>query len=299
MRALALALAVALAACVEDHRAPDVPDPCAIDTPGAAWLAFASRRTDDYEIWRARADGSCTAQVTHAMGPDLFPTWSGSTVVFASERDGVQRLWSHDLATGDEAQLDSGALAATAPAFSPGGTRLAFEGRTDGATLADVYVMPAAGGPAETLEDVPGGGAGPAWAPDGETVYFVSQRSGSYDVWAVPAGGGAALRVTTRSRIVGKPAVTADGGSILYARTMAGASTTEVVRQDLSTGAVSVVSSLDDSEPAVSTDGERVALRSFRAGHADVVIEALDGSGATFLTSDAPSDGTPTFAPLP
>jgi TolB protein len=295
MRALALVLAAAMASCGGGGDE----DPCALDTPGAPWLAFASSRTGDYEIWRARADGTCMAQVTHSEGADLFPTWSGSTVVFASERGGVQRLWAHDLGSGDEAQLDTGPLAATSPAFSPDGAWLAFEGRETGATVSNVYVMPAAGGSAVALESVPAGGAGPAWSPDGATVYFVSLRGGVYDVWKVPAAGGAAVQETSGSGIVGKPTVAADGAFILYARTVSGASTTQIVRRDLATPAESVVSSLDDSEPAVSGDGVTLALRSFRAGHADVVIQALDGSGATFLTSDVPSDGSPSFARFP
>lgn len=300
MRTLRLAIAVGLTftACDREHR-PPAPDPCALGAPGAPWIAFASSRTGDYDVWRMRADGTCTAQVTRTAGPDLSPTWSGRTVVFASERGGVQRLWAHDLETGEEAQRDTADLTATAPAFSPDGAWLAFEGRAAGATTANVYVMPAAGEGPAALEDVPAGGAGPAWAPDGLTVYFVSQRGGAYDVWAIPANGGAAVQVTSRSRIVGKPAVAADGGSLLYARTVAGASTTELVRHELATGTVSVISSLDDSEPALSADGQRLALRSFRAGHADVVVAAIDGSGATLLTSDVPSDGAPAFARFP
>ncbi len=296
---IALALGLALTACDRAPHPEDEPDRCAREVPGAPWLAFASTRTGDYEIWRMRADGSCAAQVTRAAGADLFPTWSGTTLVFTSHRDGVQRLWAHDLETGEEVPLATGELAATSPAFSPDGARLAFEGRAPGATAANVYVLPAAGGSPVALEEVPAGGAGPAWAPDGRTVYFVSQRGGAYDVWAVPAEGGAAVPITSRSRIVGKPAVAADGGSLLYARTVTGASTTELVRHDLSTGAATVLSRQDDSEPAVSEDGARVALRSFRAGRADLVVQALDGSGASFLTSDVASDGAPAFARWP
>ncbi len=305
MRAPLAVLAAALAACgggSGGHQG-DVPppsDPCALDTPGAAWLAFASHRTGDSEIWMARADGTCPAQVTHQPAPDLFPTWSGTRIVFESERGGVQGLWAHDLATGAETPVETGELAsATSPAFSPDGTRLAFEGRAAGASTSDVYVVPASGGPASTLEAVPAGGGGPAWAPDGQTVYFVSLRTGSYEVWAVPAAGGDAVRVTTASRIVGKPGVTADGASIVYARTIAGSSSTEVVRQELATGTVSIVSSLDDSEPALSPDGRRVAVRSFRTGHPDLLVEELDGSGAIPVTADVASDGAPTFAVMP
>ncbi len=292
-----LLLAAFLACGGSPDRGDPEPDACALDAAGAPWLAFTSRRTGDYDLWTARADGSCLSQVTDDPAADLFPSWSGTTIAFASERGGKLGLWTHDLATGVETSVATGGLeSATSPAFSPDGAWIAFEGRAAGAAGAEVYLVPSGGGVPVTLEAAPAGGAGPAWSPDGATIYFVSTRSGSYDVWAAPAGGGDAFRVTTRSRIVGKPAVATDGASLVYARTIAGASTTEIVRQDLATGSITAISNLDDSEPAISGDGQRLALRSFRGGHADVIVEAIDGSGPLFLTSDEPSDGAPAFA---
>lgn len=273
------------------------PPPCELSTPGAPWLAFASLRTGRHAIWRARADGTCLEQVTRSTGTDLYPSWTGRTVAFASDRSGALRLWTHDLATGAEAMRDTGTLdAATAPAFSPDGAAIAFEGRAAGSLTSDVYVVPAAGGAIVPLAADPADDAGPAWAPDGLTVYFVSTRSGAYEVWSVPAAGGTAVQVTTGSRIVGKPAVAVDGASIFYARTVAGGSATEVVRQDLAGGAIAVVSSQDDSEPALGPSGRHLALRSFRGGSADIVVAALDGTGPLFVTSDVASDGAPAFA---
>jgi hypothetical protein len=81
---------------------------------------------------------------------------------------------------------------------------------------------------------------------------------------------------------------------------VSGASTTEIVRLELSTGAIWTISGLDDSEPAFpppSAKSPSIALRSFRAGHADVILEGLDGSAPFQLTDDEPSDGAPAFAP--
>ncbi|BDG05663.1 hypothetical protein [Anaeromyxobacter oryzae] len=304
MRRAALALAVvASSACGGPAAVPPrdpPPDPCAVSTDGAPWLAFVSRRTGDYEVWRMRIDGTCLAQVTHDPAADLFPTWAGSTLAFASERGGKLHLRAHDLLTGTDAPIATGDLAsATAPAFSPDGASLAFEGRAAGATTSDVFVVPAGGGTPLALAPHGADDGGPTWAPDGRTIYFVSTRSGSYEVWKVAATGGDATQVTTASRIVGKPAVTADGAALLFARTISGSTLTEVVRFDLATGEAVPVSSLDDSEPAVSPDGAHLALRSFRDGHADIVLASLDGSGAALLTADGASDGAPAFALSP
>lgn len=293
---LALVLLALAAACTG---APDG-NACALAAPGAPWIAFSSLRTGFSRIWRARADGSCLSAVTrnspfpreHA---DRTPTWHGAVVLFASDRDGTLHLWRHDVLGSGDAPVGTGDLAsAAAPAFSPDGARVAFEGRAAGATTTAVYVVPAEGGTPVALTSGADDGA-PAWAPDGGTVYFVSTRGGARDVWAVPATGGAAVQVTSGSRIVGRPAVAA--GALLYARTVAGGAATELVRHALAGGAVAVLSSRDDADPALSSDGTRLALRSTRAGDgANVFVAAPDGTGAWPVTSDGASDGEPTFA---
>lgn len=294
----AAALVAALVSCGRSGSHGDPPPPaCALASDGAPWLAFASRRAGNYDVWRARADGSCLAPVTSDPAMDVDPSWSRGAVAFASDRGGAVRVWVHDLATGEERALATpGLSSAAAPAFSPDGTAIALEGRVDGGAP-DIYVVPAAGGAPVALAADPADDAGPAWSPDGRRVYFVSTRSGAYEVWSVPAAGGDPEQVTTGSGIVGRPAPTPDGAALLYARTSAGGRA-EVVRLDLAGGRITVVSGADDSEPAVAPSGDRIAVRSYRAGHADLVVVPLGGPGAVAVTDDEASDGAPAFASL-
>lgn len=303
-RSLLVPLAMALAACEAGAPTPPpapAPAPCARTTAGAPWLAFTSWTAGSYDVVVARADGSCRAAVTSGAPDDLYPSWSrDDRIAFASNRDATLAIWIHDLSTGRDARLQVGELAASSPAFSPDGSRIAFEGRTPGAIQTDVYVVDATGGAAVPLAASARDDAGPAWSPDGQTVYFVSSRTGAFEIFAAPAAGGEALQVTTGSRIIGKPVVAPAGDALYHARTVSGASTTEVVRLDLATSTVQVVSSLDDSEPAVDPSGGRLALRTFRTGSADLVlVDATDGGHAFALTADAASDGGAAFAPLP
>jgi Tol biopolymer transport system component len=121
-------------------------------------------------------------------------------------------------------------------------------------------------------------------------------------VFSIPASGGAERQVTDGSGIVGAPAPTPDGTALLFARTVGGASATEVVHFALSDGKIGVVSSAEDSEPAISPDGRRLAVRSFRYadGSGDVVaVDASDGSHPIRVTASGASDGAPCFAPVP
>ena len=48
-----------------------------------------------------------------------------------------------------------------------------------------LYVMPAAGGPWTRITDGKHWDDKPRWSPDGKTIYFVSGRSGFFNVWGI------------------------------------------------------------------------------------------------------------------
>ena len=61
----------------------------------------------------------------------------------------------------------------------------------------DLYVVGAEGGPPRRLTTDPHVDALPRWSPDGERIFFTSDRAGNWQVYSVPAGGGPARRVRT------------------------------------------------------------------------------------------------------
>lgn len=290
-----LVVAAAIAAC--DRQGAE---PCAFETVGAPWLAFASNRAGTFDLWMARADGSCGRQLTSGVATELAPSFGkGGRIAYSSNRSGETGVWIHEVATGQDWAVAAGTLASTtSPAFSPDGTRIAFEGlRTLGAA-SDIFVVPSGGGDPVQLTTSAANDSGPVFAPDGATIYFVSARDGYYDVYAVPAAGGPDVRVTNRSGILGRPAISPDGKALYYARSGAGGY--EVVRRTLATGVVQAVTSQSDTEPSLSPDGDRLAVRSLRSGFANVfVVSARDGSAAVQITADEASAGAPSFAPAP
>jgi TolB protein len=302
-RRRALLAAVALAAgvaCGHHH------DPCAFDTAGAGWLAFGTRERGSWDVEVIRADGTCRRALTEASSQDFNPAWApGGLVAYDSDRAPGPGLWIHDLRAGTEHRLDLGDLRASSPAFSPDGATLAFEGRSPGLTTGAIYLVAASGGTPRLLTpDAPGsstpdphGNGGPVFTSDGASVYFVSNRSGRYDVYRVPAAGGDAVQVTTGSGIVGKPAVSPDGTALAYARSAAG-STTEVVRYDLASGAATPLTGTGRSDPVFDPAGGRLALRVQYLLTTTIDLLPLDGSGALRLTSGPGPDGAPAFAPL-
>ena len=268
----------------------DAPAPCALRTAGAQWLAFSSKRTGNYDVYAMREDGTCLTPVTNDAGDDLFATWSpAGTIAYMSARSGRMQIYVRDFTTGAERQLDVGDLTATSPAFSPDGALVAFEGYEPGVTsVADIYVVPSAGGVPAKLTTSQRYSAGPAWSPDGATLYFVSNRVGGYNVWTVPSTGGAETMLAGTAGVLGRPAVTPDGAGIVFTLPAAGAAFSKVVVLDLSTGAVRTVSSQSDGEPTVDRTGARLVVTSARGGGADLwVLDMATGAEVRQLTAQS------------
>jgi Tol biopolymer transport system component len=89
--------------------------------------------------------------------------------------------------------------------FSPDGRWIVFEAtrNLDQAVESTLHVTPATGGPWIRITDGKYWDDKPRWSPDGKTIYFISGRGGSFNVWGIrfdPSEGkplGEPFRVTT------------------------------------------------------------------------------------------------------
>ena len=95
------------------------------------------------------------------------------------------------------------------PALSPDGSRIAF------AWQGDVWTASAEGGDATRLTVHPADDASPLYSPDGESLYFTSDRAGREQIHVMPATGGAARQVTFDSHSKTLLDVTSDGRHLL------------------------------------------------------------------------------------
>ena len=55
----------------------------------------------------------------------------------------------------------------------------------------------------------------PAFSPDGKTLYFLSAKSGSMQLWAQPVAGGEALRISDYPVDINAYKISPDGGRVL------------------------------------------------------------------------------------
>jgi len=98
---------------------------------------------------------------------------------------------------------------------APDGRRIVFE------LLGDLYLLPVEGGEAGPLTSGMAFDSQPRFSPDGTRVVFISDRSGSENLWTVAVDGGDPEKLTSESGDVefASPSYSPDGSHVIVSRT--------------------------------------------------------------------------------
>ena len=106
------------------------------------------------------------------------------------------------------------------PVLSPDGAQVAFTvQRVDldkNAKPSQVYTVPVQGGTPRQLTTEGTTNERPRWSPDSKQIYFVSNRSGSSQVWSMNSDGSSAHPVTKFAAEAGGILVSPDGKKIVF-----------------------------------------------------------------------------------
>jgi len=140
-----------------------------------------------------------------------FPSLSKTQIAFAFGGE----IWTVPRDGGIARRLVSGQLTNTRPILSPDGTQIAYAGVYDGNV--DVYVIAAAGGEPRRLTYHPAQDVPVAWAPDGKSIVFASNRTTERELpqlWTVPVAGGPAEKLPLPSG--NSAAYSPDGKRLAY-----------------------------------------------------------------------------------
>jgi Tol biopolymer transport system component len=262
-------------------------------------LAYQGIEGQSYSLRLVKADGTGDEALPGLAAASAFtPSFSlaSGQIAFKGYRQGAAVLVLHAWRDDAERVLDVGALQPAGPALSPDGATVAFEGSA-GTGRPDVYLMATAGGTPVAVAQDPDSDAGPAWAPDGRSLYFGSIRTGQWEIFKVDADGANLIQVTTGSKLLGRVAVSPDGLSIAYAKA-AGAQGSEVVVRTLADGTERVLfDAASESEPDYDATGKYLAVVTTLYGPPAIIVRDVATGDLVRRLTDRPGlQSAPAFA---
>ena len=182
--------------------------------------------------------------------------------------------------------------------LSPDGKWIAFRRRTASA-VGDVFVAPASGGDAHAVTRDRTGITGLAWTRDGQSLIVSSQRQSSLvRLWRFPLNGQPPVCLTDATLAASYPAISPRDGQIAFASRFFDANIWRIDLQGSSPPQRLIASSLLDSGPRYSADGERIVFRSNRTGNDEIWTANAAGRSPVRLTSfGGPVTGSPHWSP--
>ena len=140
----------------------------------------------------------------------------------------------------------------------------------------------------------------PAISPDGKEIAFVSDRSGTSELWICDRGSRRLRRVTTGLAALGGVGWRADSRQLVVTTGATPSGRTGIALVDPVSGSHQIVTEEEDRNASFSTLGDRILFSSTRDGDAELYLLTLATGKTQRLTVSAGFDDNPVFlAPSP
>jgi Tol biopolymer transport system component/C-terminal processing protease CtpA/Prc len=284
-------------------------------SPDGKRIAFVSDGTGDGDIYVLDIASGNLSRVTFADGRDELGGWShdGQWLYFSSGRDnvgGFNAVYRVRAAGGTPMPVSLEAYrneeqGAPSPDNSSvalvGGGMGAFQWWRHGSAHIDhgaIWLLKNDGSHAYSrLTPDDARADWPMWAPDGQSLYYMSDRGGTENIWHVQRGGSeAALTHFTDGRVLW-PTISANGGTIAFERGF-GIWTVDTATGNAQPVSVTLAGAVagpedqhktlhdDFSDLALSPDGKKVAF----VAHGDVFAADADKGGDAVRVTRAPGN---------
>ncbi len=137
----------------------------------------------------------------------------------------------------------------------------------------------------------------PKWSPNGKQVIFVSNRSGSQEIWVMNEDGSGPRQITDKKRVHFTPAWHPSGKTIVFCSTYK--ANLDIFTMNIDGTDLRQITDYlgKDSTPTFSPDGKKIVFTSQRSGNDDIWEYDLERKSFTQLTTHAAQDFYPVYSP--
>ncbi|TND09940.1 MAG: peptidase S41 [Bacteroidetes bacterium] len=188
-------------------------------SPDGKWVAFASDRNGNYDIYLVPAQGGTAKRLTwysahdypYCFSPDGNSVYYGSSRLNSSKSaqfpaGRIPQLYKVDVKGGKEEQVLS--IAAEDLELDKTGTKWIYHDKKGGedplrkhqtsSVARDLWLFDKSSGKYTQLTDFAGEDRNPTWSPDEKQIFYLSEKSGSFNVWKMNAENTAEKTQVTR-----------------------------------------------------------------------------------------------------
>ena len=165
-----------------------------------------------YSLIVSDYDGENEYTIMESNDPIMSPAWSPDSrqLAYVSFEGNRSSIFVQTLRTGNRFKVSSKPGINGAPSFSPNGRELVVTlGGVDGNL--DIHVVDITTRQSRQLTSHRAIDTEGTWSPDGDYIYFTSDRSGGPQIYRVRATGGTAERVTFEGSYNARPRLSPDG----------------------------------------------------------------------------------------
>lgn len=167
------------------------------------------------DIYRMSVDGKSIKQITQGPGtamnvePAVSP--DGSKIAFSSDRSGKPMIYVMNTDGSNVKRLTFAGHYNSTPTWSPDSKKIAFAGVDRDKDAFDIFVINVDGSGLQRLTSARknsgkwANNEAPTFAPDGQRVLFVSDRSGTSQLYLVNTDGSNERRITFDNKFYSKP----------------------------------------------------------------------------------------------
>lgn len=214
-------------------------------SPNGRWIAFRRGIAPSSDLMIMPVNGGAVRQVTHVATRIRGYTWTPDSrgLVFSSNLAGRFALYTVVIDRGEPQPL--GVEPAVYPVLARAADTIVYEIPRSRDTLAEIAIGSDPVKP-QFIAQSTGSDSSPALSPSGDRIAFVSDRSGSQQLWLYDSATKSASMLTDfNSAVLHSPNFSADGGSVLV--TVRRAHQGRLIEVDLATRRQRVVSPPDES----------------------------------------------------